>query len=193
MDGRIVASTSAKAAGTNEPSPPPLYLVPFVFWMNKPAAVLQGREERARGPEHSDCRVTVAANNVGQAYSLDEFMECFGKPVGLQEWQKAVPAPARPCHQMELRSPPLRDLKTLEEVDQSETFMDIKNALIRLIDEEETVSTPFKLKVRNEKLTCAALRWSRCTSKMILFLRNDTAGRFRPGRVAAISEWPGQL
>ena len=65
MDGRSwssVASTPAKAAGANESSPP-LYLVPFVFWMNKPASVLQGVEERARGSERSDCRVTVAANS----------------------------------------------------------------------------------------------------------------------------------
>ena len=177
MDGR---SWSIDAS-TKGPSPP-LYLVPFVFWMNKPAGVLQGRQERARGNERSECRVTVIANNVGHAYSLDEFMESFGKPVGLQEWQKAAPARAHPCHQMERRSPPLQDVGALEaETDQSETFIDIKNALIRLIDdEEETVPTPFKLKVRNEKLTRAALRWGRCTRKMLLFIRNDTTGRFRP-------------
>ena len=111
------------------------------------------------GPERSDGRVTVTANNVGHAYSLDEFMQCFGKPVGVHGWQKAHPAPAHPCQQMERRSPSQRDVRALEaETDQSETFMDIKNNLIRLIDEEETVSTPFRLKVRNDKLTRAALR-----------------------------------
>ena len=190
MDGRsrsIVASTYAKAAGANSS---PLYLVPFVFWMNKPAGALQGREQKAGGPERSDCRVTVAANNAGHAYSLDEFMKYFGKPVDLQGWQKAYPVPARPCHQTGRRSPSQRDLNILaEEADQSEIFMDIKNSLIRLIgDEEETVSTPYRLKVRNDKLTRAALCWSRCASKMILFHRNDTSGRFRSGRVPANSK-----
>ena len=78
-----------------------------------------------------------------------------------------------------------------EPKDSSETYVDIKKNLIRLIDEDEeeaqketapqaqaAVAAPRRFKVRNDKLRRRALAWNRFVKKLVLLflLRNDNIG-----------------
>ena len=66
-----------------------------------------------------------------------------------------------------------------------ETFINIKRALIRLLDEGEAANVPWRRRVCNAKLTRTALLWGRFVRKLLLFLRNDSAGRLCLGRSSA--------
>ena len=96
---------------------------------------------------------------------------------------------ATPPHQTERRSWPqvVRSLET--EIDESETFVRIQNALIRLLD-EDAVDAPlmrkgFK-KQKNAKLPRCVLVWARLVKKLLLLIRNDRNGRFCSSRISAI-------
>lgn len=74
------------------------------------------------------------------------------------------------------------------EVDKDETYTDIENNLIRLLDEEDgAVVVPRRFKVRNQKLPRRALVWNRFVFKLLLLflLRNDHIGHFCSGAIGA--------
>jgi hypothetical protein len=184
----ILASTPAKAAL------PPLYLVPFVLWTREPAGLLQGMGETARDTEGSGRRrVMTTRNTDGQAYTLDEFIEYFkDRSIGTREFEKAATVHESLCHQMDQRSRPgARALEEDQEESNDKTFLAIKNALIRLLDEGEAPAVPLRrrgFKQKNDKLPRRALVWARFLKKMLLLMYNDHNERFRSGRISAIGE-----
>jgi hypothetical protein len=187
----ILASTHARAAL------PPLYLVPFMLWTREPAGLLQGRGETARDTEGSGRRrVMTTRNTDGQAYTLEEFIEYFkDRSIGTREFERAAPVHESLCRQMDQRSGPPPGANALEEEDQEEsndkTFLAIKNALIRLLDEGEAPAVPLRrrgFKQKNDKLPRRALVWARFLKKMLLLMYNDRTGRFCSGRISAIGE-----
>ena len=188
----ILASTPARAVL------PPLYLVPFVLWTREPAGLLQGRGETARDTEGSGRRVMTTRNTDGQAYTLDDFIKYFGdRSIGTREWGNAVPVHVALCHQMEQRPAPRLDTRVLEEDqdESSDTFIAIKKALIRLLDEGEA-AVPWRrrgFKQKNAKLPRCALVWARLVNKLLLVMCNDRTGRFCSGRISAIGASAGHL
>ena len=122
--------------------------------------------------------------------ALEEFIEHFGESVGLAEWQKASPVHAPSSHQMERRSAPCRDIESVmadEEESDDKTFLDIKRALMTLLDECDVVGAPRRRRITNTKLLRRALMWSRFVKKGLLFLRNGHTGRLGSGRCFRIA------
>ena len=64
---------------------PLLYFAPFVVYRAPPAGVVQLWETKAHDTECTDRRVMTSQNSDGLAYSLDEFVEFFGRAVGRSE------------------------------------------------------------------------------------------------------------
>ena len=95
---------------------------------------------------------------------------------------------APPPHQTERRSWPqvVRSVET--EIDESETFVRIQNALIRLLDEDTEAPLMRKgfKKQKNAKLPRCVLVWARLLKKLLLLMRNDRNGRFCSSRISAI-------
>ena len=146
-------------------------LVPLVLLTREPAGLLQGMGEKARDTEGSGRRVMTTRNTDGQVYTLDEFIS----------------------HQMDQRSRPgARALEKEAEADQEEkkTYLAIKNALIRLLDEGEAPAPLMRrgFKHKKCKLPRTVLRWGRVVKKLLLFLHNDRTGRFACGSMSAIGE-----
>ena len=155
--------------------------------------MLQGRSGTARDTEGGGRRVMTTRNSDGQAYTLEEFIEYFkDRSIGTREFEKAVPVHASLCHQMDQRSGPPPGASALEEEDQEEgndkTFLAIKNALIRLLDEGEATAVPWRrgFKQKNAKLSRRALVWARFVKKMLLLMKNDP--KFCSGSISAICE-----
>ena len=113
------------------------YLAPF-FVYGLPVDVVHSQEEtQARYAESGERRVMISSNSDGRAYSRGEFLEHFGKAIGLREWEKAVPVLAPSFHHMMGRRP-LPEPGSLDtDKDVSGVFNDIKRALMRLLDEAE--------------------------------------------------------
>ena len=84
----------------------PFYLVPFALWTREPTGLRRVKDEKPRDTESLERRVMVTSNTDGKAYTLEEFIEHFGKSVGFAEWQKASLVHAPSSHQMERRSAP---------------------------------------------------------------------------------------
>jgi hypothetical protein len=162
----ISASCHASAASAKEHSL--LYCGPFVFCKHEPADAVQVKKDKTQDTESCDRRVMITPNTDGQAYSLAEFIEYFGdRATGMREWRRATPVhgPFFP--------------------DSSDNFINIKKALIRLLDEGEAVNVPWRRRVCNAKLPRTALLWGRFVRKLRLFLRNDSTGRLCSGRRSA--------
>lgn len=163
---------------------------PFVFF-HEPADAVRVKEDKARVTDSCGRRVMTTRNTDEQAYTLDEFIKFFGdRSIGTREWEKAAPVHGSLCHQMEQRPAPRLDMRVLEEDqdESSETFLDIKNALIRLLDEGEA-AVPWRrrgFKQKNAKLPRCALVWTRLVKKLLLLICNDRTGRFCFGRISAI-------
>ena len=160
-----------------------------MFFGHKPADAIRVKDGKAQNTESCDRRVMISPNSDGQAYSKDEFVEFFGdKSSGLREWEKAAPVHGSLFHQMERRSAPRLDTRSVvaDKNESNDTFLDIKRALIRLLDEGEAADIPWRRRVLNAKLPRSALIWSRFVNKCLLFLRNDRTGRLCSDRNFAI-------
>ena len=161
------------------------YFAPFVVY-GLPVDVVPSQEEtQARYAESGERRVMISSNSDGRAYSRGEFLEHFGKAIGLREWEKAVPVLAPSFHHMMGRRPQPEpgSLDTYKDV--SGVFNDIKRALMRLLDEAEKDEVPWRrFRVRNEKITRSALVWNR--HKLLVLLSNDRVERLSFDRISDI-------
>ena len=154
------------------------YFAPFVVY-GLPVDVVPSQEEtQARYAESGERRVMISSNSDGRAYSRGEFLEHFGKAIGLREWEKAVPVLAPSFHHMMGRRPQPEpgSLDTYKDV--SGVFNDIKRALMRILDEAEKDEVPWRrFRVRNEKITRSALVWNRLCRKLLVLLINNRVER----------------
>ena len=171
---------------------------PFVFFKHEPADAVRVKEDKGRVTESCGRRVMTTRNTDGQAYTLDDFIKYFGdRSIGTREWGNAVPVHVSLRHQMEQRPAPRLDTRVLEEDqdESSDTFIAIKKALIRLLDEGEA-AVPWRrrgFKQKNAKLPRCALVWARLVKKLLLVVCNDRTGRFCSGRISAIGASAGHL
>ena len=180
----IAAMPLGAALGREQPL---FYFAPFVVY-RLPAEVVHSQEEKqARYAESGERRVMISPNSDGRAYSQHEFVDYFGPTIGQREWEKAAPAHVPSFHQM-MRPRPLPEPRSLEaDQDASDTFKDIKRALMRLLDEDDKDDVPWRrFQVRNAKLTRTALVWNRLCRKLLLLLTNDRAERLSFGRISDI-------
>ena len=158
----------------------PLLYAPFVVYRTAPAGVVQVRETEARDTDSIDRRVMTSLNSDGLAYSRDEFVEYFGRTVGVREWERAAPVHTPLAPPLLRRSAPDLAIRGVVDSDQDENidtcFLDMRKALLRLIDEAEKDDVPWRrFRVRNAKLTRTALAWSRLCRKALLLLTNGRA------------------
>jgi hypothetical protein len=168
----VVASTPAGAASVR-PRLAPFYLVPFVVWTQEAAGVVPAMDVQAPIAESCERRVMTTWNSDGHAYSLDEFMEYFGKAAGLEQWRNAVPV-----GEMERPSTPPTAKTPEVDKDDSEIFTRITKALMTLLDGDVESDSPlFRRRVRNAKLSRSAVIWTRLVKKTLLLMRHDRAGR----------------
>ena len=169
----VVASTPASVS-VGAPRLAPFYLVPFVVWKQEPAGVVPAMDVQAPIPESCGRRVMTTFNSDGHAYSLDEFMEYFGKAPGLEEWRKAVPVA-----KIQRPPPPPPPVETPEvDADDSEIFMRITKTLMNLLEDDGAeVKLPFRRRVRNAKLLRPAVVWTRVMKKLLLLMRYNRTGR----------------
>ena len=77
----------------------------------------------------------------------------------------------------------------MEDEDESDdkTFLDIKRALMTLLDECDVAGAPRRRRITNTKLLRRALMWSRFVKKCLIFLRNGHTGRLGSGRCFGIA------
>ena len=170
---------------------PLLYFAPFVVYRAPPVGVVQLRETKARDTECTDRRVMTSRNSDGLAYSLDEFVEFFGRAVGLREWERAAPVHAPLAPTLLRRSAAELASRGIVDSDNEESndtfFLDMRKALLRLIDEAEKDDVPWRrFRVRSAKLTRTALAWSQFCRKALLLLTNGRAEKLTCLKVFAI-------
>ena len=181
----IAAMPLGAALGREQPL---FYFAPFVVY-RLPAEVVRSQEKtQARYAESGERRVMISPNSDGRAYFRDEFLEHFGKAIGLREWEKAVPAHAPSFHQMMGRRPLPKPRSSEVDKDVSDTFKDIKRALMRLLDKDDDKDdVPWRrFQVRKAKLTWTALVRNRMCRTLLLLLTNDRAERLSFGRMSDI-------
>ena len=95
-----------------------------------------------------------------------------------------------PLHQMA----PRLDTSSSVPVEEDETFLNIKRAILALLDDGDVAKAPStRRKVFNTKLTRTALLWGRFVKKVWLFMRNDSTGRFCSCKISAIDASSGHL
>ena len=166
----VVASTPVSAASVR-PRLAPFYLVPFVVWTQEPAGVVPAMDVQAPIAESCEHRVMTTWNSDGHAYSLDEFMEYFGKAAGLEQWRKAVPVGEieRPSQPPTVKTPEV-------DKDDSDIFTRITKALMTPLDGDDD-SQLFRRRVRNAKLSRSAVIWTRLVKKTLLLMRYGRTGR----------------
>ena len=153
------------------------YFAPFVVY-GLPVEVVHSQEEtQARYAESGERRVMISSNSDGRAYSRGEFLEHFGKAIGLREWEKAVPVLAPSFHPMMGRRP-RPEPGSLDTDKDGGVFNDIKRALMRILDEAEKDEVPWRrFRVRNEKITRSVLVWNRLCRKLLVLLINNRVER----------------
>ena len=162
------------------------YFAPFVVY-GLPVDVVPSQEEtQARYAESGERRVMISSNSDGRAYSRGEFLEHFGKAIGLREWEKAVPVLAPSFHHMMGRRP-RPEPGSLDTDKDGGVFNDIKRALMRILDEAEKDEVPWRrFRVRNEKITRSALVWNRLCRRLLVLLINDRVERLSFDRISDI-------